>query len=149
MLKKNQDATKNKFYNMNPQRLIDARKAKNLSQREVGETLGVKDKERARIKISQYERGVLTPPYNVACQLAAIFDVPPCYFYIDDDHFAEQVLILYKKNLCHDHTFEDELITTLTTKTKEYEKAFEEFKNAMEAIKSTKGRELPTKRQED
>ncbi|WP_426577085.1 helix-turn-helix domain-containing protein [Xenorhabdus stockiae] len=136
---------------MNPRRLIDARKAKNLSQREVGEALGASSKEQAKLKISRYERGVLSPPYGVACQLATILSVPTCYFYIDDDDdiFAEQVLILYKKNLCHDHTFEDELITTLTTKTKEYEKAFEEFKNAMEAIKSTKGRELPIKHQED
>ncbi|MDC9615506.1 helix-turn-helix transcriptional regulator [Xenorhabdus khoisanae] len=122
---------------MNPQRLVDARKAKSLSQREVGEALGIANKERAKVKISEYERGVLTPPYNIACKIAAILDVPPCYFYIDDDNFADQVLILYRKNFCHDHEFENELITTLTTKTRKYEKAFEEFKNTMESIKST------------
>ncbi|WP_426575383.1 helix-turn-helix domain-containing protein (plasmid) [Xenorhabdus stockiae] len=122
---------------MNPKRLVDARKAKSLSQREVGEALGVSNKERAKVKISEYERGVLTPPYDVACQIAAILDVPPCYFYIDDESFAEQVLILHKKNFSDDHTFENELITTLTTKTREYEKAFEEFKNDMEEFKNT------------
>ncbi|PHM39152.1 transcriptional regulator [Xenorhabdus mauleonii] len=121
---------------MNPQRLVDARKAKNLSQREVGEALGVPNKERAKAKISQYERGVLTPPYNVASQIAAILDVPTCYFYIDDDSFAAQVLLLYKKNFCQGNGFENELITTLTAKTREYEKAFEHFKETMESIKS-------------
>ncbi|MGJ0637691.1 helix-turn-helix domain-containing protein [Xenorhabdus bovienii] len=130
---------------MNPQRLIDARKAKKLSQREVGEALGASSKEHAKLKISRYERGVLSPPYDVACQIAAILDVPPCYFYIDDDSFAEQVLILYKKNFCHNHTFEDELITKLTTKTRAYEKAFEDFKNTMESIKSAQGRGQTTK----
>ncbi|MEQ1966782.1 helix-turn-helix transcriptional regulator [Xenorhabdus nematophila] len=124
---------------MNPQRLVDARKAKKLSQREVGEALGAISKEQAKLKISRYERGVLTPPYNVACQIAAILDVPTCYFYIDDDCFAEQVLILYRKNLCHGDEFENELITTLTKKTREYEKAFEDFKNTVEFIKSTHG----------
>ncbi|CDL81082.1 helix-turn-helix domain-containing protein [Xenorhabdus szentirmaii] len=122
---------------MNPQRLIDARKAKNLSQREVGEALGATSKDQAKLKIGRYERGVLSPPYDVACKIAAILDVPPCYFYIDDDVFAEQVLLLYKKNFCHDYEFENELIATLTTKTRKYEKAFEGFKITMEDFKNT------------
>ncbi|WP_340613266.1 hypothetical protein [Xenorhabdus thailandensis] len=78
------------------------------------------------------KRTPINPPYNVACQLAEIFDVPPCYFYIEDDGFAEKVLILYK----HENAFEDEFITKLTTKTREYEKAIEDFKNAIETIQS-------------
>ncbi|WP_426575266.1 helix-turn-helix domain-containing protein (plasmid) [Xenorhabdus stockiae] len=122
---------------MNPQRLIDARKAKKLSQREVGEALEGTSKGRARIKISEYERGVLSPPYDVACQLAAILNVPTCYFYInnEDDIFAEQVLMLYRNNF--GNGFEKELITTLTKKSREYEKSFDDLKNTLEDFKKT------------
>ncbi|PHM38148.1 transcriptional regulator [Xenorhabdus mauleonii] len=73
----------------------------------------------------------------MACQIAAILDVPTCYFYIDDNSFADQVLLLYKKDFCQSNEFENELITTLTEKTRKYEKAFELFKETMESIKST------------
>ncbi|CDG96139.1 putative DNA binding protein [Xenorhabdus bovienii str. puntauvense] len=120
---------------MNPQRLVEARKAKNLSQREVGEALGINNKDQAaRIKISRYERGETTPPYNVACKIAEILDVPTCYFYIDDDLFAEKVLRLFKE--APSNEIESNLITTLKKKNKKYEKILKNIQNEINSTNS-------------
>ncbi|MBC8950105.1 helix-turn-helix domain-containing protein [Xenorhabdus sp. TS4] len=118
---------------MNPQRLVEARQEKGLSQREVGEALGITSKDNAaRIKISRYERGIQTPPYDVACRIAEILNVPTCYFYIDDKDFAKQVLILYKNNF--ENGFENELINILKTENKEYKQTLKDFKEKLNSL---------------
>ncbi|WP_339366719.1 helix-turn-helix transcriptional regulator [Photorhabdus khanii] len=114
--------------------MIAARKAQSLSQRAVGEALGIIDSEQARKKISRYEKGSVFPTYEVACQIAKILNVPECYFYIDDDFFAEQVLVLYKNNFSDG--FENSLIITLKEKNQEYEQALKDIKRTINSLKT-------------
>ncbi|WP_240042286.1 helix-turn-helix domain-containing protein [Photorhabdus khanii] len=114
--------------------MIAARKAQSLSQRAVGEALGIIDSEQARKKISRYEKGSVFPTYEVACQIAKILNVPECYFYIDDDFFAEQVLMLYKNNFSDG--FENSLIITLKEKNQEYEQALKDIKRTINSLKT-------------
>ncbi|WP_240042422.1 MULTISPECIES: helix-turn-helix domain-containing protein [Photorhabdus] len=114
--------------------MIAARKAQNLSQRAVGEALGIIDSEQARKKISRYEKGSVFPTYEVACQIAKILNVPECYFYIDDDFFAEQVLMLYKNNFSDG--FENSLIITLKEKNQEYEQALKDIKRTINSLRT-------------
>ncbi|WP_254361271.1 helix-turn-helix domain-containing protein [Photorhabdus heterorhabditis] len=114
--------------------MIEARKAQNLSQREVGEALGIIDSEQARKKISRYEKGTVFPPYEIACQIANILNVPECYFYISDDLFAEQVLMLYKNNFSDG--VENNPIITLKEKNQEYEQALKDIKRTINSLKT-------------
>ncbi|MCG3462225.1 helix-turn-helix domain-containing protein [Xenorhabdus bovienii] len=82
---------------MNAQRLVTARKARRVSQQELGEALGI-NPEQAIGRISRYERGVSTPAYKIVRQIAKILNMPSWYFYTEDDDFAEEVLILYREN---------------------------------------------------
>lgn len=82
---------------MNKKRLSESRKAQGLSQRELGEKLGLND-DVARATISRYERGLSAPAYSTARKMARVLNVPSCYLYEDDDIFAEEVLNLYRKN---------------------------------------------------
>ncbi|MDE9484238.1 helix-turn-helix domain-containing protein, partial [Xenorhabdus bovienii] len=123
-----------KIIYMNAQRLVKARKEKGLSQRELGEALGTEDSEQARGKIRRYERGGASPTYKTVCEIAEILNVPECYFYIKDDLFAEQVLLLFKKNLS-DET-ENNLITTLKEKNKQYEKALKNIQKEIDFTNS-------------
>ncbi|PHM51275.1 helix-turn-helix domain-containing protein [Xenorhabdus sp. KK7.4] len=96
---------------MNKKRLLESRKAQGLSQRELGERIGLNDAETARTTISKYERGLYAPTENTICKLADVLDIPACYLYIDDknDFFADQVLKLYRKDMT---PLEEELMIT-------------------------------------
>ncbi|MEX0446534.1 helix-turn-helix domain-containing protein [Xenorhabdus sp. SGI246] len=106
---------------MNKKRLSESRIAQGLSQRELGEKLGFEDEDVAKATISRYERGITAPAYNTACQMAAILNVPPCYFYIDDDIFAEEVLKLHRK----DNTPLEEELMLAKKRILQYERALE------------------------
>jgi transcriptional regulator with XRE-family HTH domain len=81
---------------MVPKRLKVARKYAGLSQEKLGVLSGL-DEVSARARISKYEHGTNRPTYELTRQFAKVLDVPTCYFYIDDDEFANQVLALYDK----------------------------------------------------
>ncbi|HEY4437210.1 MAG TPA: helix-turn-helix transcriptional regulator [Lelliottia sp.] len=70
-----------------------------LSQIELGQLVGL-DEETGSSRISQYEREVNEPGFDLVCKLAEVLDVPEAYFYAVDEDLA--VLILqyhhYKKN---------------------------------------------------
>ncbi|WP_340621856.1 hypothetical protein [Xenorhabdus siamensis] len=53
--------------------------------------------------------------------MAAILNVPPCYFYIDDDIFAEEVLKLHRK----DNTPLEEELMLAKKRILQYESALE------------------------
>ncbi|WP_446471505.1 helix-turn-helix domain-containing protein [Xenorhabdus stockiae] len=121
---------------MNPQRLIAARKARGMTQKELGEALkdeDTQDSNVSKMKIYRYERGIIVPPYSVACELAKILDIPECYLYTEDDLLAEQILNFYKnKNI------KESLLTLLTEKTskvEQYEKVFNIIKDAISQLK--------------
>ncbi|MDC9591585.1 helix-turn-helix transcriptional regulator [Xenorhabdus sp. XENO-10] len=118
---------------MNAHRLVAARKACGLSQRTLGEALGI-NPEQAIGRISRYERGVATPAYEIVCQIAEILNVPSCYFYIEDDNFAEQVLILHKMNSIDG--FENNLIVYLQEEVQEYKNALKEMQKIMNSLKN-------------
>ncbi|PHM67974.1 helix-turn-helix domain-containing protein [Xenorhabdus sp. KJ12.1] len=120
-----------KFYEMNTKRLLESRKAKGLSQRGLGEKLGIEDADIARTTISRYECGRATPSYSTVCKIADILSVPPCYFYIDDDFFAEQVLRLYKKS---NTPLENELMVAKKT-ILQYENTFKAMIELMPKLK--------------
>ncbi|MCW7550675.1 helix-turn-helix domain-containing protein [Photorhabdus sp. APURE] len=113
---------------MKPKRLVAARKGRNLSQQALGKALGVIDSEQARKKIGRYETGAVTPTYETACQIAKILNVPECYFYIDDDLFAIQVLTLYENN------FSSDPIIKLKEKNQEYKQALKDIKRTINSL---------------
>jgi transcriptional regulator with XRE-family HTH domain len=77
-------------------RLRAARIRANKSQEELGVKAGL-DESTARSRVSQYESGHVSPPFNIACNFADVLGVPECYFYIRDPEFAEEVLDLFIK----------------------------------------------------
>jgi len=50
----------------------------------------------ASVRMSQYQRGVHTPRFNIAQNLAKALDVPVEYFYSVDDQTAELLLHWHK-----------------------------------------------------
>ncbi|KHS91842.1 DNA-binding protein [Pectobacterium brasiliense] len=76
---------------MLPHRLKEARLRAGLSQQRLGVLSGI-DEATASARMNQYERGVHTPDFDLACRLAAVLDVPACYFYTVEDDLAEIIL---------------------------------------------------------
>ena len=75
-------------------RLKFARLAKGLSQKKLGILAGI-DEFVASARINRYEQGVHQAGIDVVHQLAKALDVPPAYFYTDDEDLA---LLLFKWN---------------------------------------------------
>ncbi|MGM3189014.1 MULTISPECIES: helix-turn-helix domain-containing protein [Pectobacteriaceae] len=62
------------------------------------ESLGILagiDEAMASARMNQYERGIHTPDFELACRLAAVLHVPACYFYTVEDDLAEMILSFY------------------------------------------------------
>ena len=78
-------------------RLKLARKEKNLSQERLGILAGVEESS-ASARMNQYERGKHVPDYLMLTRIAQALDLPPAYFYTEDDVLAE--IIKY----CHHMT---------------------------------------------
>ena len=64
---------------------------KNISQRNLGIMMGL-DEFIASTRINRYEKGVHTPDYSTLKQIAKVLDVPPAYFYAEDDRLAKHIL---------------------------------------------------------
>lgn len=80
---------------MIPHRLKSARKKAKLTQEKLGVLAGI-DESTARSRVSQYESGTYSPNFDTMCHFARVLNVPECYFYIIDDAFAEDVVVLYE-----------------------------------------------------
>ena len=76
-----------------PKRLKLARKRKKLSQAKLGELAGI-DPSVAAVKISRYENGIHTPPFNLMAKLAYRLDVPVPFFFCKDDWVANMMLLI-------------------------------------------------------
>ncbi|QKJ85561.1 XRE family transcriptional regulator [Paramixta manurensis] len=76
---------------MLPHRLKAARLKAGLSQERLGILAGV-DEATASARMNQYERGVHTPDFELACRLASVMNIPACYFYAVEDDLAETIL---------------------------------------------------------
>lgn len=82
---------------MLPQRLKAARLKAGLSQERLGILAGI-DEATASARMNQYERGIHTPDFELACRLASVLQVPACYFYAVEDDLAEMILDYSKAN---------------------------------------------------
>ena len=78
-----------------PKRLKEARKAKGLSQKQLGILAGM-DEFAASARMNQYEKGVHSPDFKTVKALADILEVPTAYLYCVEDELAQ--LILKVKN---------------------------------------------------
>ena len=90
------------------ERLKSARQAKGLSQKKLGILAGI-DEFVASTRINRYEQGVHQASIDVVHQLAKALDVPPAYFYTDDEDLA---LVLFNWNRI-DKNLKDSLMYTL------------------------------------
>jgi len=76
-------------------RLKEARLRAGLSQQKLGILAGI-DEATASARMNQYERGIHTPEFALACKLAEVLNVPACYFYTVEDDLAEVVMGWFK-----------------------------------------------------
>jgi len=74
-----------------PKRLKEARKAKGLSQKQLGILAGM-DQFAASARMNQYEKGVHSPDFKTVKALAGILEVPTAYLYCIEDELAESIL---------------------------------------------------------
>lgn len=75
-------------------RLRDARKAKGLTQAELGAVLGLEDENTAAPRISRYERGDRMPDEKTMEVLAEALELPVAYFHATSDVMAEAILLI-------------------------------------------------------
>lgn len=80
---------------MLPHRLKEARLKAGLSQQRLGILAGI-DEATASARMNQYERGIHTPDFALACKLAEVLKIPACYFYTVEDDLAEVVMDWFK-----------------------------------------------------
>lgn len=73
-------------------RMKAARQLLGISQMELGVRAGI-DESSASARINQYERGKHTPDFLTVCNLSKVLGVPTAYFYAEEDHLAEMIMI--------------------------------------------------------
>lgn len=78
-------------------RLSFARKAKGISQKQLGIMAGI-DEFSASPRINQYERGKHVPDFATAQRLAGVLSIPVAYLYAAEDDLAEIILLFYKSD---------------------------------------------------
>ncbi len=78
-------------------RLRAARQIAGISQEQLGVMLGL-DEATSSTRISRYERGTHTPPFELAEKIASILSLPVEYFYCRDDIVAELMLAIDHMN---------------------------------------------------
>jgi len=81
---------------MLPHRLKEARLRAGLSQQKLGILAGI-DEATASARMNQYERGIHTPDFALACRLAEVLDIPAGYFYTVEDDLADVIANWFKK----------------------------------------------------
>jgi transcriptional regulator with XRE-family HTH domain len=76
------------FKNPIPERLKQARKKAKLSQKSLGERIGM-DESSASPRMNQYEKGKHTPDVQTLKAIAGELGVPLNYFFCEDESSAE------------------------------------------------------------
>ena len=82
---------------MLPHRLKAARLKAGLSQQKLGILAGI-DEATASARMNQYEKGIHTLDFALACKLAEVLNVPASYFYTVEDDLAEYIENYKKAN---------------------------------------------------
>ncbi|MDR7295845.1 transcriptional regulator with XRE-family HTH domain [Pelomonas aquatica] len=72
-------------------RFVQARERAGMTPEQVAVAAEIEDA--ASVRMSQYQRGVHTPRFSIAQNLAKALDVPVEYFYSPDDQTAELLLL--------------------------------------------------------
>lgn len=80
---------------MVPRRLKAAREAAGLSQEKLSELIGI-DGANSRSRLSNYEVGRFSPPFDVIVRIANALNYPEYYFYVVDDDIAEMLLLHHR-----------------------------------------------------
>jgi transcriptional regulator with XRE-family HTH domain len=83
---------------MLPHRLKEARLKAGLSQQRLGILAGI-DEATASARMNQYERGIHTPDFALACRLAEVLNIPACYFYTVEDDLAGVIARWSEENI--------------------------------------------------
>ena len=78
-----------------PNRLRAARQAAGMTQRQLGEYLGM-EPNLASARMTQYEKGQHAPNFQLLKRLSEALEVPIPYFFCEDDTVAELILELDK-----------------------------------------------------
>ncbi|TEA27344.1 helix-turn-helix domain-containing protein [Candidatus Schmidhempelia bombi] len=78
-------------------RLKQARKRKELSQKQLGIAAGI-DEFVASTRINRYEKGIHEASIEIAGRIAEALNVPLAYFYADTDELADIILQYYQKH---------------------------------------------------
>ncbi|AKH68806.1 MAG: helix-turn-helix transcriptional regulator [Zhongshania sp.] len=78
-----------------PQRLLEARTLKGISQKKLGIQLGMEPGS-ASGRMNHYEKGRHTPDYPTLKRIAAELDVPVAYFFCESRIIAELVCRIEK-----------------------------------------------------
>jgi len=80
---------------MLPHRLKEARLKAGLSQQKLGILAGI-DEATSSARMNQYEKGIHTPDFALACRLAEVLNIPACYFYTVEDDLAKIIAGWYE-----------------------------------------------------
>lgn len=75
-------------------RLREARLRADIPQDKLGVMIGI-DEGSASARMSRYESGIHTPPFELVEQIAKVLKVPAAYFYCSDDRLAEIMRIYF------------------------------------------------------
>lgn len=78
-------------------RLKESRLTKKLTQEKLGLAIGL-DEFVASTRINRYEKGNHQPDLNTLQKMAEVLDVPPAYFFADDN-LAEIILKNHQKTI--------------------------------------------------
>lgn len=80
---------------MIPKRLKDAREEAGLSQEKLAQLTDIETVNN-RSRISNYEAGRYSPPFEFVRKVADLLGYPEAYFYTVDDDFADLILRLHR-----------------------------------------------------
>jgi transcriptional regulator with XRE-family HTH domain len=78
-----------------PQRLLEARTRKGISQKELGVRLGMEPGS-ASGRMNHYEKGRHTPDYPTLKRIADELEVPVAFFFCEDEVSAELICLVMK-----------------------------------------------------
>lgn len=78
-------------------RLRDARTTLGLAQDKLGVMIGL-DESCSSARMSRYENGIHAPAFEIVEKLAEVLNLPPSYFYCEDDDLAKLLVIYHQAN---------------------------------------------------
>lgn len=87
----------NKTLSLFSRRLREARLELGIAQDRLGVLIGI-DEGSASARMSRYENGIHSPPFELVEKIATALKLPAAYFYCSDDRLAELMKIYFISN---------------------------------------------------